>query len=836
METVRILDHSADDHEMSPSHDIFRDDYNLDALERIRPRGHAFEMLVTPRFLGHYVEERYERLTTNLIRSICARKQIFIDVGANYGFFPIVAGTRNPDLQIHAIEPIPESFEVLRRNVELNRLSAVKCHQLAASNRIGMATYLKSKASDNSGFHPHPAAPPITEVEIQTLKLSSLLEDWMGAPTLIKIDTEGHEIPVLEGLEDSLSGVDDATLIVEFNPTMQRQAGHRPENLLAMLEDMGFSTFLLMEDEYQLIRLDAKSDWHGLIPPDGAANLYCRPRASALSVCFVSHSHGLAGAERSLVELVGELVEDHGIVCNVVIPGEGPLEEQVEAVGAGVVRAEYGWWCSEEAPTETALQERLDLDLARFLIEVTPQIEAIRPDLISTNSLVIPYGAIVAAILHKPHIWHVHEYGQGPDGYQFCLPFDQIQQFVEDFSDFVITPSRTLGKNLFPHFSEDRIDYLYPHIQAPELADPGEAAQTATASRPLRLVDLATLTAAKQLETDLRAVGELRQRGHIVSLLLKGPQDPEYVARLRQLAASLGIGDQVVFEGFSDDIWPILDRSDVVLVSDPAHSFGRTAAEGMLRGKPVVYPQGTGIDEYMDDGISGMAYSAGDSTGMADQIERLIEHPELRRTIGRKAHEIATRLFTRESFSGKYLERARQLVFVDLDNRPRLPDLLSDSLLAGLRRLAPEITHLEKQFRSCSEELASWKATAEARERETAGMRPVLEAKEAELASIKPFLEVKEAELASIKPLLEAKEKELASVKGVLVDRDRELASIKPILEVKEEEIASIKPHLEARETELAAVRKELTLARVKLTRLLSTRLGRLAARMAKID
>jgi FkbM family methyltransferase len=776
---------------MSQDANIIRRDYDLGALESVRPRDHDFEMVVTPRLVEQYAADTYKPLTSNLIRAIAGRKRVFIDVGAHYGFFSIIAGRSNPELQIHAIEPVRENLLVLQRNLELNGLASAVCHEAAASNRTERARLCKAQASDASGLYPHPAAPPLAETEVQTLELATLLEDRTGAPTLIKIDTNGHEIPVLEGLADALSGNEDPTLILAINPQMQRRAGHNPADLLLQLERMGLSSFLIQESGPRLVRVDSTSDWLGLIPQNETSNLYCRPRDTAMSICFMAHSHGLAGAERAMADLVTQLIEDHGTVCNVVIPGDGPLRQRIERAGAGVIPADYGWWCSSEPKAPDAITKALGDDLVRLLARTLPEVEVVRPDLISSSSIVIPHGAILATAVDKPHVWHLREYGSD---YTFFLPSDERLRFIEDFSDAIFTASKRLGETLFPHLQRDRIDHLYPSIQVPEQVSSTRDLPTTETDRPLLLVDLASIFEAKQQEIDIRAVAELSKRGHRVELLLKGPQDPLYVQRLQELADSLGISEQITFEEFSVDVWPTIARADALLISAPAHCFGRVAAEGMLGAKPVIYPASTDISEYMTDGVTGLAYAASNAQDMAEKVEQLVQDPALREAMGKAARNRAVELFTRRGFADKFIERARKLTDEGPAIRPSLPALFVDSLTLGIQRLDRHSLELEKR------------------------------------------VVARDGELAAARTTLASRETEIAALKAAIALKDEELGSIKPVLADKQEELESIKPVLAARDVELVNVKAELDGIRDKLDRLLSTRFGRWAASLAKVE
>lgn len=64
----------------------------------------------------------------------------FVDVGANIGIYSLHAAKKIGDSgTVLAFEPTPETFRILRNNVELNRLRNVKCHQFALSDRAGVS-------------------------------------------------------------------------------------------------------------------------------------------------------------------------------------------------------------------------------------------------------------------------------------------------------------------------------------------------------------------------------------------------------------------------------------------------------------------------------------------------------------------------------------------------------------------------------------------------------------------------------------------------------------------------------------------------------------------------
>ena len=232
-------------------------------------------MYITPRYREHYEQLPFEEFSADLVSALLSRMRLFIDVGAHYGFYALLAGRRDSSLEVIACEPTPETFKVLAMNVALNGLKNVLLQQIALSDKDGTASFNISLSSDSCGFHPNPVALPLHQVEVVAKRLDSLLADHAPCPTLIKMDTEGHELAVLRGLSRTLARFPDLRLLIEFNPLMQKAAGYSENALLSHLHALGFTVCLLEEKERRATRVDSQKQLSELVEFTGYANLYC---------------------------------------------------------------------------------------------------------------------------------------------------------------------------------------------------------------------------------------------------------------------------------------------------------------------------------------------------------------------------------------------------------------------------------------------------------------------------------------------------------------------------------------------------------------------------------
>ncbi len=650
----------------------FADEYDLSSLHSVSALGRTFSMEVTSRYRHRYERDGYEAFTADVMSRIFTRARVFVDVGAHYGFFTLLAATTNPELEVLALEPVSETFAALERNVARSGAEQsgtnqsgpkrVTLYRAAASDVVGMAPFIISSASENCSFHPHPLAPPLRTIEVETATIDALLEANEPCPLVVKIATDGHELSVLRGMADTLRRFEDVTLIVEFNPKMLRAAGCRPQRFLKELSRLGFETFLLDDSLRRAYRMGPRGRWSALMDSDGHANLYCVRRSRALSVCFFSHTDELGGAERSLLELVDELVADHGVICSVVLPSRGPLFEALERVGAGCLVSPYAWWCrsDDDQLTDAELRRRVAASVAEIIDNVHVALTRIDPDIVWSQTLVIPWGAVAASLARKHHVWSICEYGERDHGFRFVSPFDRIVADIARSSDLIYACARSVADHLFPSASSDRVRVLYRHVA---VSSPVEDVRHGLFARTnsVKLGIFATLVESKGHEDVIRAAGALVAQGHDVELLVAGREFERYGRHLHDLVTVLEIADRVRFCGFLSDPFPAMRACDIIVVCSRNEAFGRVAIEGMLLAKPVVYAAAGGMLETMIDGETGVSYPPGDVSRLVARLDELMAAPERGRALGERARNYAAERFSREAYGGKVFRELLEL-------------------------------------------------------------------------------------------------------------------------------------------------------------------------------
>lgn len=162
---------------------------------------------------------------------------LFVDIGANVGSYTILAASAGA--RVVAIEPIPETFTALQRNISVNALDdRVEGLNIGLGRNDGVLRFTSLRDTVN-----HVLAEGEPTEDVIAVPIRSLDDVLKGeTPTLIKIDVEGFETEVLAGATGTLSDQGLLAVIMELNGSGARY-GFDEEALHQEMLKRGFATF-----------------------------------------------------------------------------------------------------------------------------------------------------------------------------------------------------------------------------------------------------------------------------------------------------------------------------------------------------------------------------------------------------------------------------------------------------------------------------------------------------------------------------------------------------------------------------------------------------------------
>lgn len=223
--------------------------------------------------------DRYEPGTTRTFQKTVKPGMVVIDVGAHVGYYSLLAASLvGPTGRIYAFEPEDENHRLLKKNIELNGYENIIVTKIAISDTVGNSS-LHRTALD-SGRHSmfHHGLPEQDSVTIETTSLDSFLEsEGLPSVDLIKVDVEGAEEAVLNGMPQLIERSSNLKLIMEFNPALLNSAGVTPLTFLERLTANNWTVNLIDETDGQSLALpdDISSFVDQLVSSGSSVNLFC---------------------------------------------------------------------------------------------------------------------------------------------------------------------------------------------------------------------------------------------------------------------------------------------------------------------------------------------------------------------------------------------------------------------------------------------------------------------------------------------------------------------------------------------------------------------------------
>jgi glycosyltransferase involved in cell wall biosynthesis len=143
----------------------------------------------------------------------------------------------------------------------------------------------------------------------------------------------------------------------------------------------------------------------------------------------------------------------------------------------------------------------------------------------------------------------------------------------------------------------------------------------------------------KGQETMIRALPLILQDVPYLVCLFVGdtaPADRTYHDHLLRLAGELGVTENIRFTGYTRNVADFINAMEIVIhTSVEPEPFGRVLIEAMAMSKPVVGARGGAVTEIVEEGRTGLTFTPGDPSSLAEMVRRLLLSPEKAVAMGR---------------------------------------------------------------------------------------------------------------------------------------------------------------------------------------------------------
>jgi glycosyltransferase involved in cell wall biosynthesis len=297
---------------------------------------------------------------------------------------------------------------------------------------------------------------------------------------------------------------------------------------------------------------------------------------------FYSHSADLGGGELSLLEVVKQSLSE-GIRIKVILPREGLLRKRLEALGVTDIQVlSTHAWMTGKFPKLLGVPRLMLiwLEARKF----SHFLKTKKPDLLIVNTSIIPGPVFAGNKAHIPTAVFVHEGIRSNKKLKSFLPKSWIIAALKKNADLIVVSSQAIGE-------EFGGEYI---VSAPAIAKPTQVISALvkhhleSPQQPLKAVMLGHISKEKGQLDAIRAIEFVQKQGHHVELALYGDVDPTIEPHLREVLAKSPVKELIKVLPSQLDIDSIFEKTDLTLVLSRYETYGRVAAESIVRAVPVI--------------------------------------------------------------------------------------------------------------------------------------------------------------------------------------------------------------------------------------------------------
>ena len=194
-----------------------------------------------------------------IVQNLKNNKNIFIDCGANAGFYSLDVATKVENVSVYAFEPSKKENIVLKNNIDLNEIKNIKIIDKAVGDKNDKATFNNFTNSSGGGFVTSDVPETNNGYQVDVVTLDSFFNNQFSnenTSIFIKIDLEGYDIKAISGAKEILLNYDCA-VIFEFSKLTMKQKDYSIEDIQFFI-DRGFKLYDMYGNELNCKDLETK--------------------------------------------------------------------------------------------------------------------------------------------------------------------------------------------------------------------------------------------------------------------------------------------------------------------------------------------------------------------------------------------------------------------------------------------------------------------------------------------------------------------------------------------------------------------------------------------------
>lgn len=363
-----------------------------------------------------------------------------------------------------------------------------------------------------------------------------------------------------------------------------------------------------------------------------------------IKILFITHTSFMAGANRSLLQLMIELKNNYNIEPYVLIPKDKSNSTFIDILAKNNIQylvARFSWFKSSKKAIKNYLYYILNIF---FYIKIAYKLKNITPDLIHSNSSTIDIGVFLSKLKKTKHIWHLREFGYSD--------YNLTPYFGKKYEKYIYN----MPNNIFIAISK-KIQSEYKRIITKReiyLIYNGLPLCNKLASHinsTIQFCCIGLINESKNQIEIIKAAKILVNRYQCKNfhITFAGIEDFSYKKLLTEYIEKNKLSNYVTFLGEIDNVSDLLINMDVGLMVSTNEAFGRVTIEYMLHNLAVIASNSGANPELIDDKINGLLYELHNIDNLSELMYSLIQKPHTIKTLSNKALISARNKFSSSS-------------------------------------------------------------------------------------------------------------------------------------------------------------------------------------------
>lgn len=362
-----------------------------------------------------------------------------------------------------------------------------------------------------------------------------------------------------------------------------------------------------------------------------------------MTVLFITHGIGLAGANRSMLQLILELRANYNVHPIVLLP---PCEEILPNTLQFKLRGYNIPFIEEDIPFfktpdhgRRAMWWHVKYLLKHALFY--RKLQNLKIDIIHSNSSVIDLGAYISHQLKVKHVWHFREFGDKDYNLTPILG-KRYERFIYRQADAYIAISKVIADHFKDYVDSNKLHTIYNGISFNE-----KYPLSSHRNETLAFLCAGIIDPPKNQKEIALAVNELVNTRGVRNFVVRiiGLRGEPYTSEIEKYVNEHSLTQYIYVLEEADGIDEIASQSDVGIMCSNCEAFGRVTVEYMLYNLAVIANDEGANTEIIIDGDSGMIYPHNDYVALADRMQELINNKQTLCKLAEAGRKRAKKMF-----------------------------------------------------------------------------------------------------------------------------------------------------------------------------------------------